>query len=159
MSSSHDSSCSLHLVDSHGKKKGCMFRVRKGVTTFDYSKEWNIIGASGGGVCILEFLSASSFLGGTGLNGFHFNTVSLISLAATGGLDRAVRFWNPYVTGKPIAVSIHVCILLDPCLESDGVASCIAGVEGSFQCHPARGCQLPGGKGSQLFQGHGEVLV
>ena len=46
MSSSHDSSCSLHLVDSHGKKKGCMFRVRKGVTTFDYSKEWNIIGTS-----------------------------------------------------------------------------------------------------------------
>ena len=44
MSSSHDSSCSLYLVDSHGKKKGCMFRVRKGITTFDYSKEWNIIG-------------------------------------------------------------------------------------------------------------------
>ena len=42
MSSSHDSSCSLYLVDSHGKKKG--FRVRKGITTFDYSKEWNIIG-------------------------------------------------------------------------------------------------------------------
>ena len=97
--------------------------------------------------------------GGTGLNNFHFNTVSLISLAATGGLDRAVRFWNPYVTGKPIAVSVHVCILLDPCLESDGVASCIAGVEGPFQCHPACGCQLPGGKGSQLLQGHGEMLV
>ena len=27
-------------------------------------------------------------------------------IPATGGLDRAVRFWNPYITGKPIAVSI-----------------------------------------------------
>ena len=38
-----------------------------------------------------------------------WNAVSFFSLAATGGLDRAVRFWNPYVTGKPIAVSLHVC--------------------------------------------------
>jgi len=28
-----------------------------------------------------------------------------MSYPVTGGLDRAVRFWNPYVTGKPIAVS------------------------------------------------------
>lgn len=63
MSSSHDSSCSLHLVDSHGKKKGCMFRVRKGVTTFDYSKEWNIIGTSvpgGTGLNLILTLSYSS---------------------------------------------------------------------------------------------------
>lgn len=26
-------------------------------------------------------------------------------LIATGGLDRVLRFWNPYLTGKPIAVS------------------------------------------------------
>ena len=44
MSCSHDSACSLHLVDTHGRKEGCVFRVRKGITTFDYSKEWNIIG-------------------------------------------------------------------------------------------------------------------
>jgi len=44
MSCSHDSACSLLLVDSHGRKESCTFRVRKGITTFDYSKEWNIIG-------------------------------------------------------------------------------------------------------------------
>ena len=71
-----------------------------------------------------------------------------------------MRFWNPYVTGKPIAVSVHVCILPDQCLSRVmELTSCIAGVEGSFQCHPACCCQLSGGKGSQLLQGHGEVLV
>ena len=33
---------------------------------------------------------------------------ALINLihAATGGLDRVVRYWNPYVPGKHIAVSL-----------------------------------------------------
>ena len=66
MSSSNDQNCSLHLADLHGRKTPSALKVRKGVTSFDYCKEWNIIG--------------------------------------TGGLDRIVRYWNPYVTGKPIAV-------------------------------------------------------
>ena len=46
MSASNDSGCSLHLVDCHGRKEGIVFSVRKGVSSFDYSKELNVIGMS-----------------------------------------------------------------------------------------------------------------
>ncbi|XP_077992887.1 cilia- and flagella-associated protein 337-like [Glandiceps talaboti] len=48
------------------KKTGSIFRIRKGLQCFEYSKEWNVI--------------------------------------VTGGMDRTVRFWNPYVTTKATAV-------------------------------------------------------
>lgn len=47
MSCSNDSGCSLHLVDSHGRKDGSVIAVRKGISSFDYSKELNIIGNHG----------------------------------------------------------------------------------------------------------------
>lgn len=47
MSCSNDSGCSLHLVDSHGRKEGSVIAVRKGISSFDYCKELNIIGNHG----------------------------------------------------------------------------------------------------------------
>lgn len=44
MSCSGSSSSSLYRVDVRGRKEGSLFKVRKGVATFDYSKDWNIIG-------------------------------------------------------------------------------------------------------------------
>lgn len=44
MSSSNDSTCSLHLTDCHGRKEGSVISVRKGISSFDYSRELNIIG-------------------------------------------------------------------------------------------------------------------
>lgn len=66
MSSSGDDNNSLCLADLHGRKSASVLKVKKGITSFDYCKQWNIIGA--------------------------------------GGLDRHVRYWNPYVPGKPIAI-------------------------------------------------------
>ena len=54
MSCSNDSACSLLLADRHGRKEGSVMRVRKGITSFDYCKEWNIIGGWGRErVCVL----------------------------------------------------------------------------------------------------------
>ncbi len=44
MSCSGDSNSSLYRGDVRGRKEGSLFRVRKGVATFDYCKDWNIIG-------------------------------------------------------------------------------------------------------------------
>ena len=44
MSCSNDCDSSLHLVDLHGRKEGSMLHVRKGISAFDYSKDWNMIG-------------------------------------------------------------------------------------------------------------------
>ena len=44
MSCSNDSGCSLYLVDSHGRKEGAAMTVRKGISSFDYSRELNVIG-------------------------------------------------------------------------------------------------------------------
>lgn len=66
MSSSGDENNSLCLADLHRRKPASVLKVKKGITSFDYCKQWNIIGA--------------------------------------GGLDRKVRYWNPYVPGKPTAV-------------------------------------------------------
>lgn len=44
MSCSNDSACSLNLVDSHGRKDGSVIAVRKGISSFDYCKELNVIG-------------------------------------------------------------------------------------------------------------------
>ena len=44
MSCSNDSACSLHLVDSHGRKEGSVMAVRKGIAAFDYCRELNVIG-------------------------------------------------------------------------------------------------------------------
>ena len=84
MSCSNDSACSLYLVDCHGHKEGSVITVRKGITSFDYSRELNIIGRWG-----------PCFRGS-----YHAD----ISPAATGGLDRIVRLWNPYIPGKPTAL-------------------------------------------------------
>ncbi len=65
MSSSCDENSSLYLADLHTHKLDSVMKVTKGVISFDYCNEWNIIG--------------------------------------TGGLDAIVRYWNPYVTRKPIA--------------------------------------------------------
>ena len=46
MSSSNDSGCSLHLIDCRGRKEGIVFSMKKGVSSFDYSKELNVIGTS-----------------------------------------------------------------------------------------------------------------
>ena len=46
MSCSNDSACSLHLVDSHGRKEGAVMTVRKGISAFDYCRELNVIGQS-----------------------------------------------------------------------------------------------------------------
>ena len=46
MSCSNDSNCSLHLMDRHGVKEEAVLKVRKGISSFDYCKEWNIIGES-----------------------------------------------------------------------------------------------------------------
>ncbi len=66
VSSSGDEKNSLCLADLHGRKPASVLKVKKGLTSFDYCKQWNII--------------------------------------AAGGLDRHVRYWNPYVPAKPIAV-------------------------------------------------------
>ena len=44
MSCSNDSGCSLHFTDRHGRREGSVMTVRKGISTFDYSKELNVIG-------------------------------------------------------------------------------------------------------------------
>ena len=44
MSCSNDSACSLHLVDRNGRKEASIIRVRKGISSFDYCKDWNILG-------------------------------------------------------------------------------------------------------------------
>ena len=89
MSCSNDSGCSLHLVDPRGQKEGIVFSVRKGVSSFDYSRELNVIG------------TASPYLTHPLL--FSLSLFSL-SLSATGGLDRILRLWNPYIPAKPTTV-------------------------------------------------------
>ena len=44
MSCSNDSTCSLNLMDRQGLKESTVLKVRKGISSFDYCKEWNIIG-------------------------------------------------------------------------------------------------------------------
>lgn len=58
--------------------------MRKGITSFDFSRDWNIIGNTS-------------------------NVVAIISTrdVATGGLDRELRIWNPYVSTKPIVVFMY----------------------------------------------------
>ncbi|XP_070571095.1 WD repeat-containing protein on Y chromosome-like [Ptychodera flava] len=57
---------SMFIGDVERKKTGSVFKIRKGLQCFEYSKEWNVI--------------------------------------VTGGMDRTVRLWNPYVTTKSTAV-------------------------------------------------------
>ena len=59
MSCSNDSGCSLHLVDQQGRKDGIVFAVRKGVASFDYSRELNVIGTITLSVCVCVHLSLS----------------------------------------------------------------------------------------------------
>ena len=61
MSCSNDSSCSLHLADCHGRKEGTVLTVRKGVASFDYSRDLNMIGLCGGcGVGSCDVISLQS---------------------------------------------------------------------------------------------------
>jgi len=66
ISCSNTSQTSLFLGDLQSKKMKSYFKIRKGVYSFDYDKENNII--------------------------------------VTGGLDRYIRLWNPYVTNKATSV-------------------------------------------------------
>ena len=39
----------------------------------------------------------------------YFKSIDKVNIfTATGGIDRILRYWNPYVPGKPIAVSSFV---------------------------------------------------
>ncbi|EDO38985.1 predicted protein [Nematostella vectensis] len=69
---------SMYLGDVDRKKTCSMFRTRKGITSFDYCKEWNVIGK----------------------NMLHTYMYMLKHVKVTGGLDHYVRLWNPYVTSK-----------------------------------------------------------
>ena len=86
MSCSNDSKCSMHLVDRHGRKEGSVLRVRKGISSFDYCRDWNLIGE----LASLTGEDCESFLS--------------VLPSATGGMDRIVRIWNMYIPGKPTAV-------------------------------------------------------
>jgi len=66
LSCANTSQTSLFLGDLHSKKMKSYFKIRKGIYSFDYEKENNVI--------------------------------------VTGGLDRYVRLWNPYVTSKATSV-------------------------------------------------------
>ena len=66
ISCANTSQTSLFLGDLQRKKMKSFFRIRKGIYSFDYDKENNVI--------------------------------------VTGGLDRYVRLWNPYVTSKATSV-------------------------------------------------------
>lgn len=66
LSCANTSQTSLFLGDLQSKKMKSYFKIRKGIYTFDYDKENNII--------------------------------------VTGGLDRYIRLWNPYVTSKATSV-------------------------------------------------------
>ena len=66
LSCANTSHTSLFLGDLNKKKMKSYFKIRKGVYSFDYEKENNVI--------------------------------------VTGGLDRYVRLWNPYVTSKATSV-------------------------------------------------------
>lgn len=66
ISCANTSQTSLFLGDLQSKKMKSYFKIRKGVYSFDYDKENNII--------------------------------------VTGGLDRYIRLWNPYVTNKATSV-------------------------------------------------------
>ena len=66
-----------------------------------------------------------------------------LPLLATGGMDHAVRLWNPYVTAKPVAyLQKHISTILDLviCRElgllfsfsQDGVSFC--GLDGVHSC-------------------------
>ncbi len=75
MSCSGDSNSSLYRRDLRGRKEGSLFKVMKGVATFDYCKDWNIIGKvvsqtstpKCGGVFTIQV-------------GFHFGKLGLSSL-------------------------------------------------------------------------------
>ena len=54
------------MCDVDRRRKTNVFKVNKGVNSFEYSSQWNVI--------------------------------------VTGGLDRLLRMWNPYVTTTPTAV-------------------------------------------------------
>ena len=66
ISCTNTSQTSLFCGDLHSKKMKSYFKIPKGVYSFDYDKENNII--------------------------------------VTGGLDRYIRLWNPYVTNKATSV-------------------------------------------------------
>lgn len=46
ISCSADENNSLHLADINGRMKASSLKIRKGVMSFDFCKEWNIIGQS-----------------------------------------------------------------------------------------------------------------
>jgi hypothetical protein len=44
MSCSNDEKASLHLLDVNVHTRGSTLKIRKGVISFDFCREWNIIG-------------------------------------------------------------------------------------------------------------------
>lgn len=84
ISCSNDENNSLNLFDINGGNRGASLKVRKGVFSFDFCKEWNFIGEVTNCLCTI---------------------LILMLFAATGGMDRILRFWNPYLTGHPITVN------------------------------------------------------
>ena len=61
-----------------------------------------------------------------------YNAMFLVfqSVAATGGIDRIVRLWNPYVVTKPISVGATVSNI-PPCNEDEFFKIAYLGAEGS----------------------------
>ncbi|KAL5475077.1 hypothetical protein EMCRGX_G027131 [Ephydatia muelleri] len=66
ISCSHHSGSALLIANTRSNKGNLVFKVWKGISTFDFAKDWSLI--------------------------------------ATGSIDGILRFWNPYVPAKPVAV-------------------------------------------------------